>query len=205
MAKKNAASKTIQINCKGSSVRSLSKLQIIQGELKSLSPANEAKLRKRIEKYGFDAPIFIWRNKILDGTQRKIVVEKMLADGWTLPGGKVPVCEIKAKNLDEAKQRLLGYVSQYGKLDEDGLDAFLETIEVPDLETLDLPDFDMSDILGNNDSDHQNRSGSRITDDLENYMSFVVTTEQRAEIEQCLNSQDGENPTEQLLCLVRQN
>lgn len=145
MARKKAkrtTAKTVKINCKGSGLCELSKLKIIQGELKTLSPENEGKLRKRIEQYGFDAPFFVWRNKILDGTQRKIVLDKMVEDGWTLPGGKVPICQIKAKNLNDAKQRLLGYVSQYGKLDSNGLDVFLKGIEVPDLGTIDLPDFD---------------------------------------------------------------
>ena len=145
MTKKKAkqrSSQKIQINCKGSALCELKKLKVIQGELKTLSPENEAKLRQRIEKYGFDAPFFVWRNNILDGTQRKIVLDRMIEDGWILPAGKVPVCEIKAKNLSDAKQRLLGYVSQYGKLDSAGLDVFLKGIEVPDLGTIDLPDFD---------------------------------------------------------------
>ncbi len=150
MAKKAAkrrSAKTIKINCKGSGLCELKKLKVIQGELKTLSPENEAKLRKRIEQYGFDAPFFVWKNKILDGTQRKIVLQKMIDDGWKLPGGKVPVCEIKAKNLNDAKQRLLGYVSQYGKLDSSGLDVFLKGIEVPDLGTIDLPDFDFEKFM----------------------------------------------------------
>jgi len=140
---KSKKSKTIKINCTGSAMMKLADLEVIQGKLKKLSPENEEKLRKRIENYGFDAPFFVWKKKILDGTQRKAVLLKMIEDGWTLPGGKVPVCDIKAKNLNDAKQRLLGYISQYGKIDSDGLDEFLKSIEVPDIGTLDLPDFDM--------------------------------------------------------------
>jgi len=132
----------IKIACKGSRLELLSKLEIIQGDLKDLSPENFAKLRKRIESKGFDAPFFVWQNKILDGTQRKRVLDAMLADGWTLAGGKVPVCDIDAENLEQAKDRLLGYVSQYGKLSLDGLKEFLDGIEMPDIETIDLPEVD---------------------------------------------------------------
>ena len=131
----------VSIKCKGSRWAKLESLTVIQGDLKELSEENYAKLRNRIETHGFDAPIFVWKDKILDGTQRYRVLGKMVEEGWTLPKG-VPVCDIQAKNLSEAKERLLGYVSQFGKLTEDGLYEFLQGIEEPDLATLDLPDFD---------------------------------------------------------------
>jgi len=105
----------VPIKCKGSRWAKLDSLEVIQGDLKELSEEGYAKLRKRIETIGFDAPIFVWKNKILDGTQRYRILTKMLKEGWTLPKG-VPVCDIQAKNLSEAKERLLGYVSQFGKL-----------------------------------------------------------------------------------------
>jgi len=131
----------VPIKCKGSRWAKLESLTVIQGDLKELSEENYAKLRKRIETHGFDAPIFVWKDKILDGTQRYRVLGKMVEEGWTLPKG-VPVCDIQAKNLSEAKERLLGYVSQFGKLTEDGLYEFLQDMDEPDLSTLDLPDFD---------------------------------------------------------------
>ena len=158
---KSQKSKTIKINCTGSAMMKLADLEVIQGKLKKLSPENEVKLRKRIENYGFDAPFFVWKKKILDGTQRKAVLLKMIEDGWTLPGGKVPVCDIKAKNLNDAKQRLLGYISQYGKIDSDGLDEFLKSIEVPDIGTLDLPDFDFDKF----DAVYINPPSEGLTDD----------------------------------------
>ncbi|HUV67888.1 MAG TPA: hypothetical protein VMW24_28620, partial [Sedimentisphaerales bacterium] len=134
--------KNIKIACKGSRMEKLTSLEVIQGALKELSPQNLAKLRTRIETKGFDAPFFVWQKKILDGTQRKKVLDAMIADGWTLARGEVPVCEIQATSLDDAKDRLLGYVSQYGKVTFDGLREYLDGIEMPDLGTIDLPDFD---------------------------------------------------------------
>ena len=133
---------TIAIKCKGSKRILISSLKTIQGDLKSLSEENHAKLRRRIETIGFDAPLFVWRNNVLDGTQRLRVLEAMLCDGWSLPRGEVPVCEIQAKNLAEAKERLLGYVSQFGHLDHDGFVEFTADLEV-DFSTLDFPGFDM--------------------------------------------------------------
>jgi len=134
----------VQIKCKGSRLVPLDSLEIIQGGLKDLSDENYDKLRRRIEAKGFDAPLFVWGTKILDGTQRFRVLGKMIDDGWSLPGGMVPVCDVEADSLDEAKDRLLGYVSQYGRLTGEGLYEFLHGFdEMPSLDTLDLPDFDM--------------------------------------------------------------
>ena len=132
---------TIQIKCKGSRLAKFDSLKVIQGDLKELSEEAYAKLRRRIKEKGFDAPLFVWKGKILDGTQRYRVLGEMIKDGWSLPKG-VPVCDIQAKNLSDAKERVLGYVSQYGKLVEEGLYEFLQDMEDPDFTTLDLPDFD---------------------------------------------------------------
>ncbi len=137
--KQTMTTKIIKIKCKGSRLVDLSTLKIIQGELKDLSPMNHIKLRKRITEKGFDAPFFVWRDKILDGTQRKKVLDLLIEEGWTIEGGKVPVCDIKAQNLNEAKDRLLGFVSMYGKVTQDGVSEFLASIEEPDLETIELP------------------------------------------------------------------
>jgi len=137
----SAKAKQIRIACKGSRTARLDGLEIIQDDLKELSEQNYGKLRKRIEEKGFDAPIFVWGDKILDGTQRVRVLREMVKKGWKLPNGKIPVCDIKATSLNDAKDRLLGYVSQYGKLSEDGLYEFIHSAESLDLTTLDLPDF----------------------------------------------------------------
>ena len=139
-------SDTIKIKCKGSGTAAIDSLKVIQGDLKSLSEENKAKLRTRIETLGFDAPVFVWRGHVLDGTQRIRVLKDMVADGWVLPKGQVPVCEIGAKNLGEAKERLLGYVSQYGKIDQEGFMAFTEGLDL-DFGTLDLPDFDLTALM----------------------------------------------------------
>ena len=137
----------IEIKCKGSANKKLKDLKILQGDLKELSEGNMLKLRNRIEKFGFDAPFFVYNNHILDGTQRFKVLQGMIADGFTLAKGEVPIVEIKAKNIADAKERILGYVSQFGKLTSDGLTEFI--VDMPDLdfELLDLPDFDLDDFI----------------------------------------------------------
>lgn len=131
--------KTIKISCKGSRMAKLDSLEIIQGDLKELSDENLGKLKKRIETKGFDAPFFVWQNMILDGTQRKRALESLIAEGWNLKNGEVPVCDIKADSLNDAKDRLLGYISQFGKITDVNLSEFIESIEWPDVENIEIP------------------------------------------------------------------
>jgi len=127
----------LRIVCKGSHTVPLDRLKVIQGDLKLLDPEEAAKLRRRIETKGFDAPFFVWKNKILDGTQRYQVLQAIAADGWIIPD--LPACEIKAKNLKEAKDRILGYISQFGTVTDEGLYEFISTTEGITLEDLNLP------------------------------------------------------------------
>ena len=102
-------------------------------------------LKKRIIRYGFDAPIYIWDNMILDGHQRVAALHSLIQDGYKLKDNLVPVCNILAKNKAEAKRRLLGFVSQYGKLTSRGFDHFIEDLELSEIRLeLDLPGYDLS-------------------------------------------------------------
>ncbi len=166
--------KVIAIKCKGSRMARLTDLEIIQGDLKELSEEDGDKLRQRIETMGFDAPLFVWQNKILDGTQRFHTVKAMLKDGWELPGGLVPVCDIEAADLPEAKERLLGYVSQYGKLTEAGLHDFMADMDVSALDTLDLPGFDMEAFEGGDTDGWEEEDTDRRTEDLRPYKRVHV-------------------------------
>ncbi len=185
-----AKAKTIRIACKGSRMAKLDSLEIIQGDLKELSEENYAKLRKRIVTKGFDAPLFVWEDKILDGTQRVRVLRKMTSDGWVLSKGEVPVCDIEAANLEEAKDRLLGYVSQYGKLTDAGLQEFLSTMEIPDLDTLDLPDFNLDafrDLLPEGGTERDEIQHEKLTPYSRVHVLLSFPPEVLAEIQDRLN------------------
>lgn len=132
----------IKIKVKGCPLIPISKLEIIQGNLKELSKPGYEKLKGRIARLGFDVPIFVWKGKVLDGTQRIRTVQKMIEDGFSLPGNKLPIVEIQAKDLNEAKERLLGYISQFGKVTDEGLYEFVQGLDI-NFDTLDLPDFNM--------------------------------------------------------------
>jgi len=138
--------KTIRIKCQGSGMAKLDSLKILQGDLKDLSDESGDKLRRRIETFGFDAPIFTWDGYILDGTQRYKVLQTMIADGWKLPYGKVPVVNIEAESVEDAKARILGYVSQFGRITENGYDQFIVDLRDLDVGLIDLPPFKLDEI-----------------------------------------------------------
>lgn len=120
-------------------------LKPLQGDLKSLSEKNFAKLRKSILK-SFFVPLFVWKNKddlfLLDGHQRHRVLSKLQQEGYTIP--EIPCVVIKAANEKEAKRKLLSIMSQYGKVEDQGLYEFMSVAEF-DIEEIKL-DFNFADV-----------------------------------------------------------
>ena len=122
-------------------VAPMSELQATQGDLKFLSKDNYYKLKKTIEKHGFDVPVTVWVDSqgdkwLLDGHQRKHVLE---TEGWNEP---IPYLIIKAPNMQEAAERLLEITSQYGTITQEGLDEYIAKFELPDMEIKELTNFD---------------------------------------------------------------
>lgn len=119
----------------------INELQATQGDLKFLSKTNYDKLKKNIEKHGFDIPVTVWIDSqgekwLLDGHQRKHVLE---TEGWLNP---IPYLVIKAPNMKTAAERLLEITSQYGTITQEGLDEYIAKFELPEIETLEMTNFD---------------------------------------------------------------
>ena len=119
----------------------ISELNPTQGDLKFLSEDNYKKLKKNIEKHGFDIPVTVWIDSqgekwLLDGHQRKHVLE---TEGWNDP---IPYLVIKAPNMQTAAERLLQITSQYGTVTQEGLDEFIAKFELPEMETINSTSFD---------------------------------------------------------------
>ena len=119
----------------------LAELQHFQRDLKTLSKADEDKLAASLRKHGFFVPLFVWRNWILDGHQRLLVLERR---GWHLDGD-VPVVRIAAKSKKDAAEKLLAITSTYGKIDASGLYEFVENfgVEFLSMDSVELPNLDV--------------------------------------------------------------
>jgi hypothetical protein len=104
----------------------ISALVPFQGELKELSEREYNKLKKSITENGLIVPFFVWSEtgKLLDGHQRLRVFAR---EGWVMD---VPVVYVSAVDELDAKRKLLVISSQYGKVTQEGWDAF--TFDIPE-------------------------------------------------------------------------
>lgn len=103
------------------------KLKDLQGDLKELNDTSHQKLINSLTEFGFFIPFFVWRDGedcyIADGHQRTRVLKKAKARPYQLP-----YVEIQAADRIEAKKKLLVISSQYGRITQEGFDAF--TIDI---------------------------------------------------------------------------
>ena len=122
------------------------KLSILQGDLKTLSETNKAKLCKSILEHGFFIPCFVWQAGeemfILDATQRYHALQELEKKGYTIPD--IPYIEIEAKDKKDAAQKLLQITSRYGEInsetsffeDFDIEIDYIKDIAIPELEVI---------------------------------------------------------------------
>lgn len=128
----------------------LSSLTDFQGDLKSLSEDSFNRLSKSIINKGFFVPLAVWTEKktkikrILDGHQRVRVLTKLAEEGWVIP--ELPVLNVEAKDEQEAKDKLLLLVSQFGKVEKQGLYEYLNIAGL-DEKTV-LTDYDLPEVDG---------------------------------------------------------
>lgn len=139
--------KSVEIKCHTGHNLDIENVQPFQGDLKKLTKVNENKLKKKILELGYSEPISIWEHKgknyILNGHQRIAVLRKMRDDGYSVP--EIPVSKVEAKDMKEAKKKVLSLTSQFGEITEEGLFNFVDEagIEFSDLDSLRLPEIDL--------------------------------------------------------------
>lgn len=122
--------KIVRNNVKGTETLNFRMIEIIQGDLKSLSVTNYEKLKRSLLRHGFISPIHVWHNPegyrkwaALDGTQRLRTLERMELEGYKIE--RVPIVEVDAPDLRTAKKVLLQLSSKYGQFENQGLAEFL--------------------------------------------------------------------------------
>jgi DNA modification methylase len=133
-ATKTGKKQAISVTCKAADLLPFDQLLDFQGNLKTISGKNLEKLKSRILKHGINAPVFVWKNNgrhfILDGHQRIKAFQALEEEGFELP--EIPVAYIEAKNIKDAKDKLLGISSQYGRFDSEGMATFVTDLELLD-------------------------------------------------------------------------
>lgn len=149
----------IKIKCAGSRKVAFDDLIPMQGNLKELKEENYQKLKKQILDLGFSAPFFVWsyskgevKNKLelLDGHQRYRTLARMREEGISIPL-EVPIVDVDASDLDEAKRKILAISSNYGTMTTDGLKEFTDSMNIDfddmvqsfEFDSIDFEDFEL--------------------------------------------------------------
>lgn len=166
----------------------ISDFKASQGELKYLSEKNYNKLKKTIEKRGFDIPVYVWVDEdgtkwLLDGHQRQHV---LTTEGWNDP---IPYLVIKASSMDAAMSRLLEITSQYGTITQEGIDNFIATYELPEAEVFELVNFDgirfyeLGDEVAKVDDGGRTPGDALVDTELRDSMSVSLTFDKASFVE----------------------
>ena len=177
--------KTISIKCDTKDTLNIAEMTELQGKLKARNDVDYDKIKLSIVKYGFSFPFFVWKsdkNYILDGHGRFETLCRMQKDGYLIPD--VPVVFVEAKDLKEAKQKLLRLNSQYGKMTKESVLEFAEDIEL-NFDEIALPDtvIDFSDDTEAVEDFPELKEGDR---DTQCTMTFVLSQEQVSIIKEAL-------------------
>ena len=103
-------------------------------------------LKKSIVQNGFKYPIFIWvgGKYIADGAGRFKALDMLDYEGYEIPD--IPYLPVEASSKAQAKKAALEITSQYGKITNDSLGAFVLDLGNEDLELISLPGFDMEEL-----------------------------------------------------------
>lgn len=172
----------IRIECEGSALINLNQLTPLQGDLKSLSEENYARLKKVILELGFSAPFHVWVNDnvpyILDGTQRFRTLTRMADEGFKIP--PLPINEIQAKTKKEAMRKLLALASQYGRVEGQGLYEFLTMAELDIADVMmenSFPDINLDHFAAEYydgwRTDYDNSAVDKINENLDGIVSII--------------------------------
>lgn len=137
----------IKIKCEGAFIVDWHKLVPFQDDLVYSTEEEIEALKTRIIKKGFDNPINVWENKgvyyTLDGHRRREVFVRLEEEGYEIP--LIPVNYVHADNEKDAKERILGFRSQFGHVTQEGFEEFVQIAEIevdPDLVRIDNIEID---------------------------------------------------------------
>lgn len=152
--------------------------------LKDLTDKSYNKLRASLRKHGFTFPGFVWRTPredelneydyfAIDMHQRLRVMTK--EDMNDKGNYDIPVVFIPAKDVTEAKEKLLLATSQFGKITYDGIYKFVHQAHLPEAEIYQAVQYDALPLLGKAEKP-----------DKVDALSIVIYFNDKNELESCL-------------------
>ena len=170
--------------------RKISTLKNYHKNPRKISEEQKAQLKKSLEKFNLaEIPAINTDGTIIGGHGRKKVLESM---GVSEVDCYLPDRTLTPEEVKEANIRLNKNIA--GEWD---FDKLANAFEIDDLKEWGFEDFEfgMKDI--------GSAENIEVPENLPDYLSFVVTSEQRKTIEDRLVLENGETQTERLLSLCR--
>ena len=124
----------------------LSEFVALQGALKMMTKENFQKLRGRIVSKGVRHPPHVWMHEgkphLIDGHGRTAVLRQLVeAEGFSCP--PIPVVQVEAASIEDAREEVLAAGSNYNTMTDDGLYEFMNTAGI---DLLGLDQFVLSEI-----------------------------------------------------------
>ena len=137
----------LRITCQGSDVIDYKKISNLQDNLKTRTMDDIDGMIKSLIQHGFSFPMFVYKHKdtnyAIDGHGRLIALSLMEETGyclnqdgeleingepWTIPS--IPCIYVEAKNLEDAKVKLLKLNSEYGTITQTGFADFTKDLAI---------------------------------------------------------------------------
>jgi ParB/RepB/Spo0J family partition protein len=154
------------------------------------------KIKGSMDKFGWTNPILVRRadNTVIAGHTRLKAARKAGVD-------TVPVVYLDLNEQDADAYMLAdNKLGELATWDEAGLAAIIGELQVAgvDVAALGFSPKNVEQLF----AEEKEKSNGEVYN-IPEYFTVIVTPEQRAEIELKLDDEEGENRTEQLLCLIR--
>lgn len=132
---------TLEITCSAKDFLPATSLTEFQGNLKTRTENDIAKIVKSFEKHGFAFPFFVWEkdgvNYVLDGHGRLEALKELANNGVTIPN--LPIVRVKCKDEKAAKRLVLQLNSHYGQMTKESVMKFIDGDISFDFDSFELP------------------------------------------------------------------
>ena len=139
--------KIIRVTCEVADFLPVDQIMEFQGELKKRDRYDIENIKRSLKKYGINYPFYIWEHEgvmyCLNGHGRKIALVELRDKGWTVPD--IPIVYILAKDMAEAKEKVLLELCRFGKMTEESVKDFigdmpveLDEIQIPSTENIEF-------------------------------------------------------------------
>jgi DNA modification methylase len=141
--------KTISVNVAGNNTLPWAVLKGYERNTLKVAEGRDIKpLKAAMVNRGFNFPVYIWADHlyIIDGAGRMEALAALESDGYVIPD--LPIVEIQAANMQEAKALVLQASSEHGRVSQASYNEFVLDLDMSELMAeISFPDIKLTDIV----------------------------------------------------------